>query len=487
MGGVVNFGLRKAVKGNFDSPTFGLTTQGSYNDLKTTYSDYLLVGSYEQRFFDQSFGIFLQGSTEKRNRSSNRLGVGYSLVDKTHGDEGIPDIGSVNLNDVFSEKERNGATLVLDYEHDNGSIGMMNFFSKSKTKSISRGESIAHAGDNIFYTATDADNDLNVITNLISIKQEIPIFHVDLKFSHTYSESRNPEDLSFQFWQDVAGFAGLGDLTKSRPQYIAELAKPNSSTARLNTISTSKNFSQDRALQASLDLQTEFVISDYLTGKFKFGGMYQYRDRSYDINYGHAGNIFLGGGNTVSNILKVYPDMEMNGSSVTLTNFLDNSYSFGNFLNGEYPITYPIDVDFMHEILKIVRVGSASPESFQNNDYGSLIHDYNGTEDKSAIYAMAAFNIGEDITVMPGVRYQNLTTSYFANRGKQVPGGFQKTDTTVTTPHGYWLPMLHLKYKPLPWFQIHFAYTNTLNYPDYNTIIPRYELEPVLFRTIIIF
>jgi hypothetical protein len=34
--------------------------------------------------------------------------------------------------------------------------------------------------------------------------------------------------------------------------------------------------------------------------------------------------------------------------------------------------------------------------------------------------------------------------------------------------------MVHLRYKPLDWFQIHFAYTNTLNYPDYGAITPRY-------------
>ena len=153
LGGVVNFGLRKAVKGNLDSPTFGLSTQGSYNDLKSTYNDYLLVGSYEQRFFDQSFGIFLQGSTEKRNRSANQLGVSYSLVDKTHGDEGIPDINTVSLNDIFSEKERDGATLVLDYEHDNGSIGMMNFFSKSNSESGRRGEAILLGANDINFSA----------------------------------------------------------------------------------------------------------------------------------------------------------------------------------------------------------------------------------------------------------------------------------------------------------------------------------------------
>jgi len=34
--------------------------------------------------------------------------------------------------------------------------------------------------------------------------------------------------------------------------------------------------------------------------------------------------------------------------------------------------------------------------------------------------------------------------------------------------------MVHIKYKPFNKFMIHFAYTNTLNYPDYSTITPRY-------------
>ena len=34
--------------------------------------------------------------------------------------------------------------------------------------------------------------------------------------------------------------------------------------------------------------------------------------------------------------------------------------------------------------------------------------------------------------------------------------------------------MVHLNYKPTEWFQAHFAYTNTLNYPDYSTITPRF-------------
>ena len=43
------------------------------------------------------------------------------------------------------------------------------------------------------YTAGDTRDKLNIISNMLSVKQEIPLFHVDLKLSHSYSESRSPE------------------------------------------------------------------------------------------------------------------------------------------------------------------------------------------------------------------------------------------------------------------------------------------------------
>jgi len=328
----------------------------------------------------------------------------------------------------------------------------------------------------MYYSATDSKNKLNVITNLISIKQDIPIFHIDLKLSHTYSESNNPGDLSFSFWQQNAGLSGLGNLSKLNPKALIALVKPNSSIANLETINYSANFSRDRTVTGAIDLQTQYVFSNFLTTKIKFGGMFQYRDRSYDYSYGLGPNIYLGGGNTVSKILQFYPWMETYGSSVTVTNFIDKGYSFGNFLNGDYPIVYPIGKNFMHQIFDLVRVG-ASPESFQNVKNVSSVFDYNGNEKKSAAYAMATINLGELISILPGVRYQNLTTSYFGHRTEQIPGGYRVTDTTVTIAHGYWLPMLHLIYKPLSWMQVHFAYTHTLNYPGYSAIVPRYQIS----------
>ena len=93
IGGVVNFGLRKAAKVTGEMvdrsgswmPKFDIRAQYGYNKLKTTASDYKYSASVERRFADEKLGVFLQGSAEQRNLSANELGVSYVLNDKTHG------------------------------------------------------------------------------------------------------------------------------------------------------------------------------------------------------------------------------------------------------------------------------------------------------------------------------------------------------------------------------------------------------------------
>ncbi len=94
---------------------------------------------------------------------------------------------------------------------------------------------------------------------------------------------------------------------------------------------------------------------------------------------------------------------------------------------------------------------------------------------------MATINIGQDITIIPGVRYQDLQTTYTAARGQEdqssaLGGPYFHYDTTLTVDHAYWLPDVNIRYKPLPWFDIRLSYSNTTAYPDYNSIIPRIDL-----------
>jgi len=183
-----------------------------------------------------------------------------------------------------------------------------------------------------------------------------------------------------------------------------------------------------------------------------------HRTRAYDLNALDGGNYWLGS----------YPGV------TSMIPFLDTGYDPESYLNGDYPHPYSMKTDPLWLILPNFRING--PESNNGNNLESDFNDYSGNETKSAGYAMLTLKIGEDIKLLPGVRYQNLTTTYSAMRGIAVSGGIQGNDTTVTQSHGYWLPMVHVRYTPLDWLTLHAAYTNTLTYPDYGTITPRYYI-----------
>ena len=52
---------------------------------------------------------------------------------------GVPDLNSMTLTDVNRTRKRLGGTLVMDYQHENGEIGLMNFLSLQRHASHQQG------------------------------------------------------------------------------------------------------------------------------------------------------------------------------------------------------------------------------------------------------------------------------------------------------------------------------------------------------------
>ena len=333
--------------------------------------------------------------------------------------------------------------------------------------------------DNLVYGVSEANNELNVISNLLSVKQDLSLVHADLKLSHSYSETRNPEDLYCGFSQlgSSTFFANRGDLTGVEPGTLASWVSHDAAKAFVNTIVSTTTLSNERTLTASLDIATDVALATDLSGRIKAGGVFQHRTREYDLNWaGWRNLIIVNDPAATDDLQRDLPWLVRDATGrIGMLSFMPDSYEYGEFLNGEYTPGAPLNVNRVwqyihhrpHEPSR-----RSDPKSVEN-----LVNDYSGYENKSAGYVMVALNLGSDLTLIPGVRYQNLTTNYTATHGILEPNSGrlqQGGDTTIERTHGYFLPMVHLRYSTTDWMQIHFAYTNTLNYPDYSTITPRY-------------
>jgi TonB-dependent receptor len=485
IGGTVNFELREAKVKQPGVPEFSLQAQGGYNNLSNAYNklnNYKYIVSAQNRFLDDKLGVFAQIDIERKNLSSNEMGASY-----THDAQNFVNTltSYVNLYDIARDRQRYNGALVVDYKLPDGKIKLTNFFSSGKTNTISRQENFDIALNNHYYTLADQNNTLNIITNSIDVEQQLPIFKMDAKISHSYSESKNPNDWAVNFLQTSAGVGQFFNVKNINPTVIVSAANNNLSKAYLNVLTTNSSFSRERALTGSLDLKTNLNLSDLVSAEIKFGGKFRYQTRSYDSDVYDGGGFQFGGSNYADNlIISTFGLPSDLGSIIPITYFTDPNYSYGKFLNGNYSLSAPLNFAMMSKLVSVMQqnlnaIAANGPNAYGHDNFLSTTNDYSGHENLSAFYVMSIINIGQDITVIPGVRYQNLETNYTAIRGLESRlsyDSYNHYDTTVIQNHGYWLPDVSVRYKPLSWFDIRLSYTNTLAYPDFNAIIPRIDV-----------
>ncbi len=500
LGGTVNFKLREPVPGL----KYDIVAQAGYNGLKGTYSDYMLTGSVSNRLWGDKVGFYFQANMERRNRSSNRLSAGYELKN--------PEINKVNtvytqslaVTDAIRERSRFGGTLVFDYRIPEGVIRFKNFYNSGET-SVNRYSERFSVNDRTHqYETRDEQYKLAVLINVVDYAQRFGPLSVDAKISQSSMTNEVPTDLGFSFYQ-VAALSS--DVLNSivPPNRLINYASINDSTSFFQYLNEGYRKTRDKHIGAQFNVRYDFSISKRVNGNVKFGGKYRYKDRFFNKDV-YSGNFNLYSGQGVKNaILNAFPWMQeiapIGSQKLPYILFYDRDFDHGDFLNGEYSMGPVVDIDLMHQVLQVVKqVENPSLETYTKHDFYSNREDYSGNEYLSAGYLMAELNFGAGIKFIPGVRYERNETVYTAARGDaSLPFPNQHYvhhDTTTTRINDFFLPMIHLKYSPVAWFNVRLAYTHTLSRPSYNLIMPRidimrdaviwnnYKLEPEFSRNI---
>ena len=488
LGGSVNFTMREAASGQ---PGLGyhLLAQGGYNGLDASthkYNNYRYVGSIEGRFLDERLGVFAQADLERRNLSSNEFGATYANLGNSHLEYLT---NGVNLNDVARDRKRANGTLVMDYALPEGKISFSNFFSSGSTDIQNRGQFFNTASNLQNYTLGYAYSTLNLITNAITVDHDLSIFHGTLKLSHSYSETKDPDDWTVGFQQAPAGLSQFIGEANLYPQDVVRAAVVDPKQAFLGSIVSTSSFTRERALTASLDLQTNVNFSDLITSVVKFGGKYRYLTRSNTQDQYTGQGFGLTSAKLVDSLIAShFPSTAQYSSttSIPIGPFLDPGFSYAGFLNGDYNMSLPLNYGMLADLAHFVRtnpvISSTQNLTYFHDLFNSSTYNYDGHEGQGAFYVMATVKVGPDITIIPGVRYQDLHRTYTAPRGQQntssaLGGPYRHYDTTLTVDNGYWLPDLIIRYKPLSWFDLRLSYSNTVSYPDYNAVVPRIDLQ----------
>ena len=482
VGGVVNYDLRQASGDNPGVPKFTLLAQGAYNGLADAYNkfrNYKYAASFEDRLFDARLGVFAQGSFERKNLSSNELNASYfaSLQDPVNEYS----VQSVQIDDISRDRQRGNAVLAFDYKLPEGKIILSNFVSSGVTKAEDRQQLYNVAGGDIQnFNAINTNGTLNTLTNLLSYDQQFGIFHLKAGLSHSYSETRDPADWTVSF---INGDAGIPDSlrlgTNIYPRDIVSSANNSVSNSFLYTVQTQYTFTRERNMGGSLDLDTRLDFSSEITSIVKVGGKYQHQSRSYNADYIDGESLtYASGAAMIKELAHALPWVQTTADSTTILmgSVLDQRFNYGKFLGGDYMMVHPLDFTRLQSMVDYMNAHQIPNNINYNFDIGnSEQSDYSGSEDISAAYAMTTVDFGSVLTVIPGVRFQQLKTDYISLQGQRGPNPysqyFSQLDTAIAYHH-YWLPDVLVRIKPTEWCDVRLAYTNTLSYPDYASLAP---------------
>lgn len=479
IGGAINFKLRTAEE-DFH---YDLVAQLAHNGLKSTTSDYMIVGSVSNRFMDNKLGIYLQGNIEQRNRSSNSLLADYNV--RNSAELGITNpvyIQYLQLTDAIRQRSRQGATVVFDYKLNDGAIYFKNIYNAGATdvQKYNQGyiiDSRVHR-----YEARDELYRLNTYSNILDFEKRFGSWKIDAKVAHSYTENKQPSTLSFVFEQEGALSSDVKDDAIA-PAQVFDFANIDESKTFFNSYQEGTYFTDERQISTSFNIQYDFAINKKVNGNIKTGAKYRHKMRSHDRNL-YGGDLKIGSGQSANDaILTAFPWMQ---ETTSLGNRLpyslfSSAFDHKDFLEGEYSMGSVADLSLMNDVLAALKNAEGlSMDGYFNLERSSNTYDYSGTEDLYAAYLMTELNFGKKIKFIPGLRYENNNTEYTGTQGVTniafAERNYVFEDTTTIRQNDFLLPMIQLKYSPFKWLNVRMAYTHTLARPSYANFAPRRDI-----------
>jgi TonB-dependent receptor len=491
IGGTINLTLREAPS-DFH---YDIQANGGFNDLIKYWKNYKVAGSVSDRFLNDAIGVRLQLNAEDKALPSQQFNAGY---------DGVSSVSSlVNGQSVYSltrktnnarltvddlDRKRYGGSLMLDYKSDFVDIIFFNIYNQKKDHDEQYNTSINFqaTGDGLF-TVLDNISDFKTEERTHSLQTKFKFLgtELDASFSYTKGNYSNP-GYDFPFIQvKTPSLPGANIYVYADPASLINLAgADNPANMYLRNLDKTNNFLNDNTTDAKLDYHIPFRVSDEFSGKLSLGGKYHKFNRVndgtsiyYNMEWGGSSqraDLFMAWLTTIDPNAPNNPRVERGVSGM---NFMDKSYTPPSFLNGRYQLdNWGYNLGYMNWIGQnfytdhAVQYWVDGPQSFNS--------DFDEAEKLAAGYVMPELNIGSDLTVVPGIRWEQLQSAYgayavYTNNSMQ--NGLQGKAPiwrVISTTHVNFFPSVNIKYKATENIQLMGAYYASAARPNFSDLSP---------------
>ncbi|HDP67307.1 MAG TPA: TonB-dependent receptor [Candidatus Marinimicrobia bacterium] len=486
IGGSVDMELREAPsKLHYD-----LLWQSGYTAKTGNYGNYRAVASVSQRIFQDKLGAYLLVNAEKYDRDADNMDAFYntssSTIDTTTGYRPVR-VRDVTLRRHIETRKRYGGNLILDYNLPSGSIKAVNMFTRLASDYQDYNTILNYADELLNFKYREGINTTDLSANSIVFKYDFGRMVMDMQLSNTSSKNDLPESPYVELKTGPILTAKVTDNTI--PDSLKQLiAFPGPGGVELDNINLFSSLYKESKTLFSSNFKFPFAVSTFLTGYVKIGGQYHLQQNSNDQKTPYASIRKTGDfqsamvedleavfGIPVDPVRAKFLGSSFMGSSDLLSPFIDNQ--FGEI----YYVCDPTIPTAMAEYLANspqwrgrATGGAEQTGGWYSGMFQTLANSYRYMEEYYATYIMSEIKY-RNLMIVGGARYEKMTSKYTAyNMFDMRNPDAQDCDTVVAKPKSeFILPMVQAKYSPFKWFDIRYAYTQTLARPDYHQMSPK--------------
>jgi TonB-dependent receptor len=494
--GTVNLVTKKASS----EPELRLDLGGGYNTLENSIAQYTLGVRYNQRIFKEVLGIQISLNAESKNRSREGYAQAWDIrPDSTYFID--------NLTPSFNSETRKrlGGNLLLDFQLPSGGVIRFNNFYNKTDRDLIRYQRDYPVEGSVNYNILNSEREVHSINNSLSGDHIVEKIKINWGASHSVSIGKMPFYHEMNFLEGGAQGTGMGNVRpedlKGPGQLLIPYAYNNFALAYLDRAYFQTSENKDRDLTGYLDIEREFNLSDNINLVVKAGGKYRQKERSNDDNRFRApywikppnkqwllddGTIIPADYSGTS-----FEDLVLiGGGNVSMANFLAEPPKSMGLFDSKYDLNPLIDPNLSREWYETHKRGIGTDGLAEYNPYQTVIKNiYSVTERISSGYAMATLNLGKMIRITGGVRVEKEDNDYTAKYAPDIAGFYtfdasKVKDTTSSYSQTFVLPNIHLRFKPVKWWDLRLAATNTLARPDFIMRLPTLVVDRTASGTI---
>ncbi len=494
LGGFVNMELGEAPSGLHGDVFW----QSGYSQKSNKYGNFRAVVSGSDRFFNDLLGVYALINAESYDRNADNLNAAYLVsTNQTVLQSGYFPVQArtVTLNRHIETRKRYGGNLILDYRLPNGSIKMVNMFSRLKSDYQDYNTGYNYQNGDLTFTYGEGNNSVDVAVNSLNLQNDFGFMSIDITAANNYSRNSLPYSPNFSFAQ-THGVNSLGqnDINKSPDQLLHLVSYGGASKTYLQNISLFSTDYKENDQTYKGDFKVPLNFGTDYSGFFKVGGQYRYELHYNDQNTPYA---TVKGGSPINNlmitgILNNFTSLKYDSaagafSSSNFTNSDNSLYDsflsdqFGRMLWVANPGILTSVTDYISTAPQFNAIHSSGTNAggWSNGPFQQSANDYKYIEKYYAGYLMTELHFGPKFMVVGGARYEQVKSLFQAYN--LLDGRNPATDTAflVTTypQNHFWLPMVQAKYDIANWLDVRYAYTQTLARPAYSELSPHFNMD----------